>query len=87
MLVVQQVSIDGFRATQMIQDRAQSEGNGEFLFEGCNAVLDHLGSSLRASLEAVVRVVSPLGKDAPSRDCAQRYAIWDGENCNPARRA
>ena len=35
------------------------------LFEGCNTVLDHLGSSLRASREAVVRGVAPLGKDAP----------------------
>jgi hypothetical protein len=28
MLVVQQVNIDGFRATRIIQDKAQSEGNG-----------------------------------------------------------
>ncbi|MEE8339924.1 MAG: hypothetical protein V3R56_07245, partial [Xanthomonadales bacterium] len=33
------------------------------LFKGCNAVLGHLGSSLRASREAVVRGVTPLGKD------------------------
>ncbi len=48
----------------MIQDKAQSEGNGR-LFKDCNAVLNHLGSSLRASREAVVRGVAPLGKDAP----------------------
>ena len=35
------------------------------LCKDCNAVLDHLGSSLRASREAVVRGVAPLGKDAP----------------------
>jgi len=33
------------------------------LFKGCNAVLGHLGSSLRASREAVIRGVTPLGKD------------------------
>ncbi len=62
--VVQQGTIDGLRATQMIQDKAQSAGNGR-LFKDCNAVLDHLGSSLRASREAVVRGVAPLGKGAP----------------------
>ncbi|MDX2415832.1 MAG: hypothetical protein QNK19_00005, partial [Xanthomonadales bacterium] len=35
------------------------------LFKGCNAVLGHLGNSLRASREAVVRGVTPLGKDQP----------------------
>jgi hypothetical protein len=50
---------------QMIQDKAQSEGNGRFLSEGCNAGLDHLDSSLRASCEAAVRGVAPLGKDTP----------------------
>ncbi len=35
------------------------------LFKGCNAVLDHPGGSLRASREAIVRGVAPLGKDAP----------------------
>ncbi len=55
----------GSELVQMIQDKAQSEGNGMFLFEGCNVVLDHLGSSLWASREAVVHGVAPLGKDAP----------------------
>jgi len=63
--VVQHVSIDGFRASQMIQDKAQSAENGRVLFKGCNAVLDHLACSLRASREAVVRGVTPLGKDTP----------------------
>ena len=49
----------------MIQDKALSAGNGYVLPKDCNAVLDHLGSSLRASREAVVRGVAPLGKDAP----------------------
>jgi len=35
------------------------------LCKGCNAVLDHPGGSLRASREALVRGVAPLGKDAP----------------------
>ena len=35
------------------------------LYKDCNAVLDHLSSPLRASREAVVRGVAPLGKDAP----------------------
>ncbi len=60
-----QVDIDGFRATQMIQDKAQSAENGRVLFKGCNAVLDHLGSSLRANREAVVRCVAPPGKGMP----------------------
>ncbi len=49
----------------MIQDKAQTAGNAGVLFKGCNARLDHLGSSLRASREAVVRGVTPLGKDMP----------------------
>ena len=72
--------IDVFRATQMIQDKARSEENGTVLFEGCNAGLDYLGGSLRASREAVVRCVPPLGKDSPfparraSRPTASRLA-------------
>ncbi len=49
----------------MIQDKAQSDENGRVLFEGGNAVLDYLGGSLRASREAVVRCVPPLGKGLP----------------------
>jgi len=49
----------------MIQDKAQPAGNGWVLFKGCNADVDHLDCSLRASREAVVRGVAPLGKDAP----------------------
>jgi len=63
--VVQQGDIDGLRARQMIQDKAQPAGNGRVLFKGCNADVDHLARSLRASREAVVRGVAPLGKDAP----------------------
>jgi len=29
----------------MIQDKAQSAGNGHVLYKDCNAVLDHLGNS------------------------------------------
>ncbi len=35
------------------------------LCKGCNAVLEHQGSSLRAGREAAVRCVPLLGKDAP----------------------
>ncbi len=49
----------------MIQDKEQSAENGRVLFKGCNAVLDHLGGSLRASREAVVRCVAPLGQGMP----------------------
>ena len=57
----------------MIRDKAQTEGNGRFLFKGCNAALDHLGSSLRASREAVVRHVASLGKGTP---LPARRALW-----------
>ena len=49
----------------MIQDKTQSAGNGEFLSKDCNAVLDHLGRSLRASREALAHGVAALGKDPP----------------------
>jgi hypothetical protein len=49
----------------MIQDKAQSEENGRVLFKDCNAVLDHLGGPRRASREALVRSVAPLGKGMP----------------------
>ncbi len=49
----------------MIQDKTQTADNGLVLVKGCNAVLDHLLSSHRASREAVVRGVTPLGKDQP----------------------
>ena len=64
----------------MIQDKAQSAENGRVLFKGCNAVLGNLGGSLRASREAVVRFVAPLGKGMPfparraSRPTALRLA-------------
>ncbi len=49
----------------MFQDKAQTAKNGPVLLKGCNTVLGHLGTSLRASWEAVVRGVTPLGKDMP----------------------
>ena len=65
MIVLLQGDITLFRATQIIQDKAQSAENGQVLFKGCNAVLDYLGSSLRASREALARGVAPLGKGGP----------------------
>ncbi len=64
-LVLLQGDIDGFRVTQMSQDKAQSAENGYFLIKGCYAVLEHLGRSLRASREAVVRGVASPGKGVP----------------------
>ena len=58
----------------MFQDKAQTEENGLVLFKGCNAVLGHLGTSLRASWEAVVRGVAPLGKDQ-AITCEVRLAV------------
>jgi len=49
----------------MFQAKAQTAKNGPVLPKGCNTVLGHLGTSLRASWEAVVRVVTPLDKDMP----------------------
>ena len=71
--MAQHDGIDGFRASQTIQDKAPSAVNGRVLFEGCNAVLNHLGRSLRASSEAAVRDVAPLGKGVP---LPARRALW-----------
>jgi len=49
----------------MIKDKAQTAVNGRVLYKGCNAVLDHLACSLRASLEAVTRGVATFGKGMP----------------------
>ncbi len=65
MLVLRQGSIDGFRVSQMIQDKTLSAENGCSLFKDSDNLLNHLASSLRASREGVVRGVAPLGKDAP----------------------
>ncbi len=51
------------------------------LYKGCNAVLDHPGDSLRASREAVVRGVAPLGKDAPLT-FETRLAVVYALGCN-----
>jgi len=56
------------------------------LYKGCNAVLDHPGDSLRASREAIVRGVAPLGKDAPTQYRVACYTHGNGENRDPARR-
>ena len=46
----------------MIRVKAQAAGNGRSLSKACNAGSDHLGGSLRAGREALVRVVAPLDK-------------------------
>ena len=58
---------------QEIQDKAQSAGNGLFLFKGCNAVPDFLVGSLRASRETLTHGVAPLGEDWPF---PARRALW-----------
>ena len=60
-LVLRQGSFDEYRATQNVQDKAQFAGNGCSIDKGCNAVLNVLGGSLRASREAAIRGVAPLG--------------------------
>jgi hypothetical protein len=54
----------------MVQDKTQSAGNGMSFTRATpkvgalgDAVLGHLGSSLRACREAVARGVTSLGKD------------------------
>ena len=64
MLVLRQGSFDEYRATQNVQDKAQFAGNGCSIDKGCNAVLNVLGGSLRASREAAIRGVTPLGDGA-----------------------
>ncbi len=64
-LVLFQDDIDGFRVSQMIQDKTLSAENGGSLVKGGDNLLNHLASSLRASREGVVRGVAPLGKDVP----------------------
>ena len=61
----------------MIQGKAQSEENGQVLFKGCNAGLDHLDRSLRASCEAFVRVVEAFDKRAEAR------RQWLAITCEP----
>ena len=47
----------------MFQDKAQTAENGMSFSRAATPVLGHLGTSLRASWEAVVRGVAPLDKD------------------------
>jgi len=47
----------------MFQNKTQTAENGHVLLKGCNVVLGHLGTSLWANWELVVRGVAPLGKD------------------------
>ena len=50
---------------QMIQDKAQFAVNGGSINKGCNTVLNHLWTSLRAWREAVICGVALLEKDKP----------------------
>ncbi len=61
-LVLQQLRFDGYRAIQSAQDKAWVAGNGYSLGKTHNAVLSALGCSLRASQEAVIRVVASFVK-------------------------
>ncbi len=53
----------GFQSNPDVPGQGAVRRKWHVLFKGCNAVLGHLDSSLRASREAVVRCVAPLGKD------------------------
>ena len=57
----------------MFQDKTQTAENGLALLKGCNAVLGHLGTSLRASWEALVRSVATLGKNRAITCVLQRH--------------
>jgi len=48
MLVVLQGDIDGFRATEPCQCKAQLAGNGRTPVKSCNMAMARLGGSLRA---------------------------------------
>ena len=77
-VVLRQGDISGFRAVQMIQNKAQSAGKGPPLCKGCNAVVeDHLHGSLRAGRETLVRGVATLGKGraiaGPARLADERF--------------
>ena len=71
----------------MFQDKAQTAKNGLVLLKGCNTVLGHLGSSLRASREAVVRGVTPLGNCSLRCSTSCIPAVVGKDQPLPARRA
>ena len=71
----------------MFQDKAQTAKNGPVLLKGCNTVLGHLGSSLRASREAVVRGVTPLGNCSLRCSTSCIPAVVGKDQPLPARRA
>ena len=60
----------------MFQNKTQTAENGHVLLKGCNVVLGHLGTSLWANWELVVRGVAPLGKDqAITREARLRQLL------------
>ena len=61
----------GFLSLRVADEPRQGAVRREWqaLFKDCNAVLAHLGRSLRASREALVRGVAPLDKGLPLPDC------------------
>ncbi len=71
----------------MIQDKAQSAVNGMSFTRAVTPYWIIRVASLRASREAVVRGVAPLGKDAPTQYRTACYTNGNGENRDPARRA
>ena len=80
LLVLQQGRFDGYRAYQSVQDKAQTAGNGGSIGKGCNAVLNALASSLRASRKAIIRGVASFEKGI-TLSCKMRLAA----NCFPTR--
>ncbi len=57
----------------MFQDKMQTAVNGPVLHKGYIAVLERLGTSLRASWEVVVRSAATLGKDRAITCVLQPY--------------
>ncbi len=68
-LVSCQPYIVGLRAPQIVQGKAQTRSNIVHISSGCNAALDDLRGSLRASREAVICCV-PFARIGYNQSCA-----------------
>ncbi len=67
----------GCRASQKIQVKAQSAGNGRCLFKDCNAGLDPLGRSLRASRDRASGECSQPKERAVALGCKRPGTSWE----------
>ena len=72
----------------MFQDKAQTAKNGPVLLKGCNTVLGHLGTSLRASWEVViVHGCTGAAKGRSPRAAVRGVTPLGKDQPLPARRA